>query len=211
MAAPTGLEGKINSIASRPTDPNLDERLDQIRTAEAIHRGGHGDQLEAFINGLMADRGIEKTQVHRLRALMNLSIREAEERVMRHYNNIAYSGTMAELIRHLKTQLVRDERVADPRRHALVGAISSLQGLPGTTTSHPTDPTTGTRIAREAAGGPTALIAQMIGRNADGSDPRVREYRPPAPRAPAAPGDPDYGLYDGGRRRRTRRRYTRRR
>ena len=212
MAAPRGLEGKINSIASRPTDPNLDLRLDQIRTAEAIHRGGHGEQLTAFINGLMTSPGLERTSVFRVRASMNMAEQQAQQQLMRSYNSIADSDSMAELIRYLKTQLVRDERVADPRRHALVGAISSLQGLPGMTTSHPIDPATGARVERDAAGGPTALIAQMIGRNADGSAPHVRTYRPPAPRAPAAPGDPDYGLYDGGRRRYTRRRrYSRRR
>lgn len=208
MAAPRGLEGKINSIASRPTDPNLDERLDQIRTAEAIHRGGHGDQLEAFISSLTTNRQIEKTSVHRVRAAMNSAIQQAEARLRHQYDAIANGGDMVELIRYLKRQLVRDESVADPRRHALLGAISSLQRLPGTQTSHPIDPATGARVARESAGGPTALIAQMIGRNADGSVPHIRQYRPPAP---PAPGDPADDLYSGGRRRYTRRRYTRRR
>ncbi len=189
MAAPRGLEGKINEIASRPTDPNLEDRLDQIRTAEAIHRSGNGAQLEAFIDRLMADQSIEKTSVHRVRSWMNATVQEARAKVMRDYNTLAYGASMAALIRYLKTQLVRDERVADPRRHALVGAISSLQRLPGMTTSHPIDPATGARVERDAAGGPTALIAQMIGKNADGSAPHVREYRSP-----------------GGRRRYTRRR-----
>jgi len=220
MAAPRGLEGRINEIASRPTDPNIDQRLDQIRTAEAIHAGGNGPQLGAFLDRLAANRAAIGHEASMTVTNLQTRIAQAKANVDAQYVRlvdwIAGSPGMAELVKDLKTQLVRDEQVANPRRLGLLGAISSTKGLPGATTSHPVHEATGATLERNAAGGPTALIAQMIGNRKDGSAPHIRTSKPPpGPPPPRDAADDAFfaGLYDGGRRRtrRTRRRYTRRR
>lgn len=220
MAAPRGLEGRINEIASRPTDPNIDQRLDQIRQAEAIYHGGNGQRIEAFLTGLAANRdaiGHEASMsVTGLQVAIIQVKRNIDAQLIASLGHVSRSPRMTELIKDLKTKLVRDEQVANPRRLALLGAISSTMGLPGATTSHPVHEATGATLERNAAGGPTALIAQMIGSRPDGSAPHIRTSKsPPGPPPPRDAADDAFfaGLYDGGRRRtrRTRRRYTRRR
>ena len=227
MAAPRGLQGQINQIASRPTDPNIDKRLDEIRQAEAIYSARIGGLLEEFLNDLigLGRKGLHVTakldmfaQNHIVALLRTIrSAREASAAQLQLVlANISHSPQMEDLIKEMKKQLVRDEHVANPRRLALLGAISSTKGLPGATTSHPVHEATGATLERNAAGGPTALIAQMIGNRPDGSAPHIRTSKPPpGPPPPRDAADDAFfaGLYDGGRRRtrRSRRRYTRRR
>uniref|UniRef100_A0A6C0F308 Uncharacterized protein n=1 Tax=viral metagenome TaxID=1070528 RepID=A0A6C0F308_9ZZZZ len=225
MAAPRGLQGQINQIASRPTDPNIDKRLDEIRQAEAIYSARIGGLLEEFLNDLvgLGRKGPHVTAELDMHARNHIyallrTIRSAREASAAQLQlvlaNISHSPQMEDLIKEMKKQLVRDEQVANPRRLALLGAISSTKGLPGQTTSHPVDAATGATLERDAAGGPTALIAQMIGSRANGVPPHIRTSKPPpAPPPPRNAADDAYfaGLYDGGRRRRRTRRHTRRR
>jgi len=222
MAANRGLEGRINQIASRPTDPNIEAQLDRIRTAEAIHASGNGQELIPFLNRLTTtERGpagwpavqhADQLQVRIAQAKSNYDAALAQAKsnhdaaLMGLANHLTGTGTMLDLIKGLKRHLAAEERVANPRRLQLLGAISHMHELPGTTTSHPTDPKTGAVLERNAAGGPTALIAQMLGTRPDGSALHVRTSRPP----PGPPG-PEDDLYTAGRRRTRRRRHTRRR
>jgi hypothetical protein len=200
-----GLEGRINQIASRPTDPNLDQKLDWIRTAEAIRASENGRDLIPFLDRLMANRNSLTYSV--TRHVMNLQVRIARAKsdfdgmLVNLAGHLTSGSVMEDLIKALKAEAVWNEQVANPRRLALLGAISSMKGLPGTTTSHITDPRTGAVLERNAAGGPTALIAQFIGKRGVGSVPHIHTTAPP-------PGPPEHDdLYDGGRRRTRRRRH----
>jgi hypothetical protein len=211
MAANRGLEGRINQIASRPTDPNIEAQLDRIRTAEAIHASGNGQELIPFLNRLTTtERGPAGWPAVQHADQLQVRIAQAKSNydaaLMGLVNHLTGTGTMLDLIKGLKRHLAAEERVANPRRLQLLGAISHMHELPGTTTSHPTDPKTGAVLERNAAGGPTALIAQMLGTRPDGSALHVRTSRPP----PGPPG-PEDDLYTAGRRRTRRRRHTRRR
>ena len=209
MAAP----GRINQIVSRPTDFNLEAQLELIRTAEEIQASRDGPALITFVDRLVAERPTGQAGYHAYRHAFILHARiertreESPGQVDAMARNLTVSETMKDLIKSLKAWAEWQEQAANPRRFQLLGALSSMKKLPGTTTSHPTDAKTGTVLERNAAGGPTALIAQMIGNRKDGSAPHIHTTRPPA-----GPPDPD-DLYAGRRRRtrRRRRRYTRRR
>jgi hypothetical protein len=217
MAAP----GRINQIASRQTDPDIERRLVDVRTAEAIYGGRVGSLLETFLNEQLdrpsAQGGLDESARNHIISLLaraRLARDTTRAQLEALLGDISHSPPMEDLIKEMKKQLVRDEQVANPRRLGLLGAISSTKGLPGQTTSHPVDAATGATLERDAAGGPTALIAQMIGSRANGVPPHIRTSKPPpAPPPPRNAADDAYfaGLYDGGRRRRRTRRYTRRR
>jgi hypothetical protein len=215
MAANKGLEGRINQIASRPTDPDIEAQLDRIRTAEAIQSSSDGPALMTFVDGITTAGPAGPAGYHAYRHANNLRIRIARAKenydaaVIAVASHLTETETMRDLIKSLKVWAEWQERAANPRRLQLLGALSSIKKLPGTTTSHPTDPSTGTVLERNAAGGPTALIAQMIGNRNDGSAPHIHTTRPPP--GPPGPPNPDDDLYAGGRRRTRRRRYTQRR
>jgi hypothetical protein len=211
MAAP----GRINQIVSRPTDFNLEAQLELIRTAEEIQASRDGPALITFVDRLVAERPTGQAGYHAYRHAFILHARiertreESPGQVDAMARNLTVSETMKDLIKSLKAWAEWQEQAANPRRFQLLGALSSMKKLPGTTTSHPTDAKTGTVLERNAAGGPTALIAQMIGNRKDGSAPHIHTTRPPAGPPVSDPDD----LYAGRRRRtrRRRRRYTRRR
>lgn len=208
--------GRINQIVSRPTDFNLEAQLELIRTAEEIQASRDGSALITFVDRLLAERITGQAGYHAYRNafILHARIERAREESPAQVDAVAIgltsSETMKDLIESLKMWAEWQEQAANPRRFKLLGALSSMKKLPGTTTSHPTDPKTGAVLERNAAGGPTALIAQMIGNRKDGSAPHIHTTRPPA--GPPVP-DPDDDLYAGRRRRtrRRRRRYTRRR
>lgn len=210
MAAP----GRINQIVSRPTDFDLEAQLELIRTAEEIQASRDGPALITFVDRLLAERPTGQAGYHAYRnafilhARIALAREESPAQVDAVASGLTSSETMKDLIKSLKMWAEWQEQAANPRRFKLLGALSSMKKLPGTTTSHPTDPKTGAVLERNAAGGPTALIAQMIGKRNDRADPHIHTTRPPAGPEP----DPD-DLYAGRRRRtrRRRRRYTRRR
>jgi hypothetical protein len=211
MAAP----GRINQIVSRPTDFNLEAQLELIRTAEEIQASRDGPALITFVDRLVAERPTGQAGYHAYRHAFILHARiertreESPGQVDAMARNLTVSETMKDLIKSLKAWAEWQEQAANPGRFQLLGALSSMKKLPGTTTSHPTDAKTGTVLERNAAGGPTALIAQMIGNRKDGSAPHIHTTRPPAGPPVSDPDD----LYAGRRRRtrRRRRRYTRRR
>jgi len=213
MAANKGVEGRINQIVSRPTDFNLEAQLELIRTAEEIQASRDGPALMTFIDRIVTEGAAGPAGHHAYRDAVNLHVRierareESPGQVDAMAKDLTVSETMKDLIKSLKAWAEWQEQAANPRRLQLLGALSYMKKLPGTTTSHPTDPKTGAVLERNAAGGPTALIAQMIGNRKDGSAPHIHTTRPPA-----GPPDPD-DLYAGRRRRtrRRRRRYTRRR
>jgi len=215
MAANKGLEGRINQIASRPTDPDIEAQRDRIRTAEEIQASRDGPALMTFIDRIVTEGAAGPAGYHAYRDAVSLHVRiertreESPGQVDAMARDLTVSETMKDLIKSLKMWAEWEESVANPRRFQLLGALSSMKKLPGTTTSHPTDAKTGTVLERNAAGGPTALIAQMIGNRKDGSAPHIHTTRPPAGPPVSDPDD----LYAGRRRRtrRRRRRYTRRR
>ena len=206
--------GRINQIVSRPTDFNPEAQLELIRTAEEIQASGDGPALITFVDRLLAERltGQAGYRAYRHAFILHARIERVREespgQVDAMARNLTASETMKDLIESLKMWAEWQEQAANPRRFKLLGALSSMKKLPGTTTSHPTDPKTGAVLERNAAGGPTALIAQMIGNRKDGSAPHIHTTRPPA-----GPPVPEDDLYAGRRRRtrRRRRRYTRRR
>lgn len=212
MAANKGLEGRINQIVSRPTDFNLEAQRDRIRTAEEIQASRDGPALMTFIDRIVTEGSAGPAGYHAYRDAVNLHVRiertreESPGQVDTMARDLTVSETMKDLIKSLKAWAEWQEQAANPRRFQLLGALSSMKKLPGTTTSHPTDPKTGAVLERNAAGGPTALIAQMLGTRPDGSALHVRTSRPP----PGPPG-PEDDLYTAGRRRTRRRRHTRRR